>query len=114
MSKEINEIINNLCEKLGTSAQYLIPELARKNIAEDVFQIIVSVIAFAVLGYVTPKVWRYDHSPEDQWDERFWIIIPVILWFGFFVVFTTATYDLVGWLASPTAKAITQLTGMLK
>ena len=36
MSSEINMIIDNLCQKLGTSATFLIPELAKRAIAENI------------------------------------------------------------------------------
>lgn len=48
MSEEVNKIIDNLCEKLGTSARLLIPELARMHIAEAVVTIVISVAVLAI------------------------------------------------------------------
>ena len=42
MSEEVTKIINALCEKLGVGATYLIPELAKKNIAQDVVSIVIA------------------------------------------------------------------------
>lgn len=34
--ENINEIIDNLCNKLGTTAEYLIPEYAKMRIADGI------------------------------------------------------------------------------
>lgn len=114
MSKEVNAIIENLCSKLGTSARYLIPELAKKNIAEDIACIIMSLLVGLVLFKVAPKVWQYDREHSDSYDGTFWIIVPLIVGGITLLTFVVSVNDLVGWAASPTAKAVELITNMLK
>lgn len=90
MSKEINEIINNLCDKLGTSAKFLIPEMAKLNIAQDVFMVIFTAIMLAICAVMTVKAWKYDHSDgrdlhgkqvtEDLLNEL-WRELPLKRWY---------------------------------
>ena len=42
MSEEVTKIIDALCDKLGVAATYLIPELAKKSIAQDVVSIVIA------------------------------------------------------------------------
>lgn len=116
MSKEINAVINNLCDKLGTSAKFLIPELTRMHIVQEIFMSVVSVILFCVCVYFARKAWAYDHRDgNSMWkNDSSWIILPMIVGFVSFVWLTTSVYSLVGWLASPTAMAIKEIVGMVK
>lgn len=102
MGNEISEVINILCEKLGTTGQYLVPELAKINIAECIIWGIISLITVIVSIYFLPKVWKYDNNKEYS----FWIIIPIMLIIVFSLVFMIALTDAVGWIISPTAKTI--------
>lgn len=45
---QVNDIINNLCDKLGTTVEYLAPEYAKMKIADAQASILVAVIIFAV------------------------------------------------------------------
>lgn len=116
MSKEINAVINNLCDKLGTSAKFLIPELARMHIVQEIFSSVVSAILFCVCVYFARKAWVYDHRDDNSmWEnDSCWIILPMMVGFMSFAWLTTSVYNLVGWLASPTAMAIKEIVGMVK
>ena len=115
MSSEINMIIDNLCQKLGTSATFLIPELAKRAIAENIVCLLCS--ALFGCGVLVAMRMIYQHGQkegEDMYDMGILFIFPSIalmLDFGFFGVFAT---DLAGWIASPTAKAIGQIASMIK
>ena len=52
MSKEVTEIINTLCEKLGVAASVLVPEMARYNIARLAFLTVVLTILAVVMAVV--------------------------------------------------------------
>lgn len=114
MSKEINEIINNLCEKLGTSAKYLIPEMAKLNIAQDVFMIVFTAIMLAFCVVMTVKAWKYDHRDEHDFEDSCFTLIPAGIGVLMFVIFFVRLYNLIGWLASPTAMAIKEIARMVK
>lgn len=115
MSKEMNEIINNLCEKLGTSAKFLIPEMAKLNIAQGVFMVIFTAIMLAICAVMTVKAWKYDHRDgQDFFDDSFFTLLPVGIGTLMFVIFSVSLYNLVGWLSSPTAMAIKEIVRTLK
>lgn len=115
MSKEVNEIINNLCEKLGTSAKFLIPEMARMNIAQSVFMVIFTAIMLALCAVMTVKAWKYDHRDgQDFFDDSYFTLLPVGIGMIMFVIFSVSLYNLIGWLSSPTAMAINEIVRTLK
>ncbi len=116
MSKEINAVIDNLCSKLGTSAKFLIPELARMHIAQGIFSSVVSAVIFIICIYFARKAWAYDHKDgNSMWqNDSYWILLPMAIGIGSFIWLSTAVYDLIGWLSSPTAMAIKEIARMVK
>ena len=116
MSKEMNEIVNNLCEKLGTSAKFLIPEMARMYIAQGIFLSVVSAVIFIICIYFARKAWAYDHRDNNSmWEnDSCWIILPMVIGLCSFIWLSTAVYYLIGWLSSPTAMAIKEIARMVK
>ena len=57
-STEINSIIDNLCDKLGTTANKLIPEMAGYQIAKDSIWLVISLIFIGVCIGLTIKLQR--------------------------------------------------------
>lgn len=117
MSEEVTKIINALCEKLGVGATYLIPELAKKSIAQDVVSIVICVIALTVITMFVQWIVKKnidDDGGVDGENVFFLCIFPVVLGLLVFGVFWSTLGDLAGWLASPTAMAIEKITGMIK
>ena len=114
MSEEVNAIINNLCDKLGTSAKLLIPELARMRIMENAVMLIIGLAVLAVGVYFLPKAWAYDHREEDYLDDSVWFLLPTSIVFIGFLWSVNLLYELVGWLASPTAKAVFEIVHLVK
>lgn len=111
MSEEVNKIIDNLCEKLGTSAKLLIPELAKMHIAEAVVTIVISMAVLAICAYV---VWRTWQKCEDLECAMILVILPFIVAMIAIGTFAITAVDLAGWIASPTAKATQEIIGMLR
>lgn len=115
MSEEVNAIIDNLCEKLGTSAKFLIPELARLRITESAICLFLALIVLAVGLITLPKAWRYDHREDkDKYDDSFFVSIPAFLIFAGTIEVTAHSVSLAGWITSPTAKAVLEIVSMLK
>ena len=112
MSEEINKVIDKLCEKLGTSAQFLIPELAKLRIVNSAVTVLIGLFITIVGVYFLPKAWQYDH--REDWSDTFWVVVPGSITFVGFVLLTTGIYDLAGWIASPTASAVLEIVSMLK
>ena len=104
MSEEINAVIDNLCEKLGTTAQCLIPEMAKMGIAEAIVGIIFSVIILAVLIRLFPKTLKRDDKECSSWS----IVLAVVM-VADVIILWCSVFDLVGWITSPTAKAVKEI-----
>ena len=104
MSEEINSVIDKLCEKLGTTAQCLIPEMAKLGIAEAIVGIIFSALILMVMIHLFPKSLKRDDREYSVWSVILTVIIVadvVMLW--------CSVLDLAGWITSPTAKAIKEI-----
>lgn len=115
MSQEINAIIDSLCQKLGTSATYLIPELAKKEIAETAVGLVFAVLAGMILVYLMKRMAkRMEEEQIDMEDGFFFFIFPGFALLIDFVVIMVFAGNLAGWIASPTAKAIEKIAEMIK
>ena len=113
MSNEINVIIEKLCEKLGTSAQFLIPELAKLNIAINIYTIIACIIAAVVLAAL--GMWGVKNR-KDEFDTTHEIIaiVAFVCCVIAVVLVIVAGCDLIGWFVSPEAMAFKQIIDTLK
>lgn len=57
-SSDVNSIINNLCDKLGTTASKLIPEMAGYQIAKHSIWLVISLIFIGVaVGFTIRLLW---------------------------------------------------------
>ena len=57
-SSDVNSIINNLCDKLGTTASKLIPEMASYQIAKQSILLVISLIFIGVaIGFTIKLLW---------------------------------------------------------
>ena len=101
---KIAEVIDGLCEKLGTTAQYLIPELAKAYIGSEIYNVIIWGIATLVCGILA--VVFYKKHTDDDYDSAYMILS--ITFFGIavvgFIILAICGEDLVAWIVSPTAK----------
>lgn len=120
MSKEVTEIINTLCEKLGVAANILVPEMAKYNIARMAFLTVAYGILAVVLTVIVVRLVKYFLTSEDiDEDEKPIAILLVSLIPGLVLtVLIVCTIDnatdLIGWIASPTASAVMKITSMIK
>lgn len=65
-SDDINSIINNICEKLGTTANKLIPEMAGYNIAKSSIWLIISSIMLIATFFLVLKIRRMYKTDGDK------------------------------------------------
>lgn len=115
MSNEVNAIIDNLCQKLGTSATYLIPELAKKEIAETAVGLIFAVLFGMILVYLMKRIAkRMEEEQIDIEDGFFFFIFPGFALLIDSVVIAVFAGNLAGWIVSPTTKAIEKIAEMIK
>lgn len=120
MSSEVTEIINTLCEKLGVAADILVPEMARYNIARLTFQTVVETVLAVVMAVVVVRLAKWSLSNEDaDWDGKVVSVFLTCLVPGVVMVFLTCSAiaratDLIGWVVSPTASAVREITSLIK
>lgn len=120
MSKEVEQIINTLCEKLGVAANILVPELAKYNIARLAFLTAVQTILAVVMVVVVVKLVKWSFGNEDaDFEDKALSVFLTCLIPGLVMVFLTgcviaSATDLIGWIASPTASAVKEITSMIK
>ena len=115
MSKEINEIINNLCEKLGTSAQLLIPELAKLKTTGALYMTIICFILTCVSVWLVVKSIKA--AKEDAKEDYDYEVLPWVCTVGLLICvagFIKFSWELAEWLASPTGKAVLEIMEMLR
>ena len=61
-STDINNVINNLCDKLGTTVNNLIPEMAGYQIAKSSIWLVISLIFIGVCVGLTIKIVRMNKA----------------------------------------------------
>ncbi len=115
MGSEINDVVNNLCEKLGTSLDRLIPELAKLEITEWFMIFIISVAIFSAGMYFLPKAWKYDNEDENEFlCDRATTVIPFLMIAISLTIGACSLVSLSGWLASPTAKSVLKIVSEIE
>lgn len=108
MMDKITEIIGSLCERLGTTAQYLIPEMAKMNIANSKFWTIAWIGVLIVAVIILP--FSYKAKKENDGDTfAILLVINVLAILAVLFCGLCCASDLVKWTASPTAMAISTL-----
>lgn len=120
------EIIDQISSKLGVAAEYIIPELARMQIAQRIVGIVANLSVLVIAWLVITKAVKYiiqlaendrlDYSEKDDMEILCTILILIVIVIG--MVMAVALFngisELSGWLASPTAKSIEYVMGALK
>lgn len=110
------KIVDQIAEKLGVAAEYIIPELARMQIVQTAMVLVLSIVFSVALAITIKKVQA--NKPEDKYDIDF--AGTAITMFAVFalvislVVIASSACELSGWLASPTAKSIEYVMRALK
>ena len=111
---KIAEVIDGLCEKLGTTAQYLIPELAKAYIASGIYNVIAWGLTTLVSG-ILAVVFCKKHA-DDEYDVAYMILAVTFFLVAVvgFIIFAMCGEDLVAWIASPTAKTFKIIMDKIK
>lgn len=113
MNNEINAVIDNLCSKLGTTAEMLIPEVAKMSLITDVFLLIGAILAVVPIWLGWKKARNYDKANREEWHKTYAsVIVGVIAAFDL-VLIVGSIHDIVCWIVSPTGKAIMAMLNMI-
>lgn len=117
MNDQVNAIIDNLCEKFGTTVQYLVPELARYEIARGIADLFFDLIIFTCGVLIFRKIQSYLaelKETEDVGEEYMLYCIPALFWMYALISFHCSVIDLAGWISSPMAATVKMILGMMR
>lgn len=106
---KVTEIIGSLCEKLGTTAQYLIPEMAKMHVADSTFWMIAWIVIFIVALIILPFAYKAKQENYDSDTFAILFVLNVLVILVVLVCGLCCASDLIKWTASPTAMAISTL-----
>ena len=109
MGNEVNEVINNICAKLGYAATEITPEFAKYSIVQNAFGMALCVVfglLFAVMGLKACKSFKALDEHDREWDSFPQIMGMILGAVGLLIVtviFFCDGADLVGWIVAPKA-----------
>lgn len=112
MGNEVNEVINNICEKLGYAASEITPEMAKYMIAKDIFGVLACIAIDAIyiyMAYTSFKSFRSMSDLDKMWNSElqvFSMVLAGIVCVIATIVFLITGADLVGWITSPRASMV--------
>ena len=116
---DINTVVDNLCEKLGTAKEMLVPELAKmcsmRYLCNSVFCIVVLIALIVILcryRKIIENRRNYDFDTEQ--NAEIGAFVCSIATIGFFIGLWYNAYECIQWLAAPTAKAFEYILTLLK
>lgn len=120
MGNEVNNVINNICNKLGYAATEVTPEMAKYMIARDAFICIMATLICAIGVLVAVKMIKkiQKDKAEDPWSdnllEGFVCGVCGLLVIIAAVTLLDAGENLVGWVVSPKASMVEYISRLIK
>lgn len=104
MGVDVNEVINNICERLGILASELVPEMGRMKIAEFECAIIITfiILIIAVVVFAIGMKKNKEGWVDDTADAM--MVISGFAIAGGIIALLIVVPNFVGWMVSPTAK----------
>ena len=121
MAEEINQVIDNLCEKLGTTATALAPEMARYMVAKNITSIVVTTILYIIMllifRYILKRLDIKDDGLDEDEVKSSVLLLELITGLVFTAIYICNLVEkivgTVGWIASPQAALIKEITSMV-
>lgn len=118
-ANEVNEIINNICEKVGigiNSAKDFVPIFAKYKAINDAFVCVGFLIVTVIFVIVATKLMKGYKMAED-WDKDGWIFGIAVSSFVSLVCGLISLFNLfyaIEWLIVPEAMTIQYILDMIK
>ena len=125
----VNSVINNIAEKLGITVDYVVPALARYNIAECLIYFIAAIITF-ILCFLITKATKMildiieksykDEKMSDYYynNNKSLIIIMGSVLFGIALIAGLiclfCSLDIIKWIMAPEGATIAYILQSLK
>ena len=110
------EIINDIASRLGVAAEYIIPEIERLKIVQNVFWVVLSLfILMIAVRFLKTK--RSKEAFNINNDDSVAVILTFLAFIAVpfdLIILIGSLYDLVGWIVSPTTKTRVYVIGLIK
>ena len=113
--ENINEIIDNICNKLGTTAEFIAPEYARMHVASSITAIVISIVGIIAYFMILRKLFslKDEHRYFNEIYEMFLYVGGVIAFAAFLLILLKAI-TLTEALASPYGYFFQKVIGMIR
>lgn len=106
---EINNVIDNLCQRFGTVQEELIPELARMNIVKSCVIVLATILLLTICIFVLKKCANFLKETTDADEIAMCMFLGgltlLLASWGVWELFSN-TADIIQWMIAPTAKTI--------
>lgn len=115
---EVDNIIDKLCEKLGTAKEMLVPELSRmcsiRYLCNSVFCVIAFIAVTMILCHCMKIVKNHeDYDFDTVSNAEIGEFLSIIALVGFFIGLWYNVYESIQWFVAPTAKTIEYILKLL-
>ena len=105
--ENVNEIIDNICNKLGTTAEFIAPEYARMHAASSITAIVISIVAIVAYFMILRKLFVLR-------DDEMVLYIGGAIALGAFLLIVFNAITLAEALASPYGYFFQKVIGMIR
>lgn len=116
MNNEVNEVINNICEKLGTTIEKIVPEFSKYMFVSSLKDFIIGIVLLTFTAIIFRSLFKWfksrinkykEETDRDDWyDESFVFAFclgccPLLITTIAGLVFTISGLQFLDWLISP-------------
>ena len=118
-ANEVNEIINNICEKVGigfNNAKEFVPVFAKYKAINDAFVCVGFLIVTVIFAIVVSKLIK-GYKAAESWDKDGWISGIVVFSFLSLICGLVSLFNLfyaIEWLIVPEAMVVQYILDMIK
>ena len=111
IGEQVNEVIDNLCQKIGSTQQMLVPEMARLCIARSWVDAVFCGVLF-LLCSIGLVVSIKSYKKDSDWLVG--IVLFSIFAIVFFCLLWASVSNAIQWQAAPTAKAVEYILELVR
>ena len=111
IGEQVNEVIDNLCQRIGSTQQMLVPEMARLCIARSWVDAVFCGVLF-LFGFIGLAVSIKSYKKDSDW--LIGIILFSIVAILFFCLLWASVSNAIQWQAAPTAKAVEYILELVR
>ena len=118
IGEQVNEVIDNLCQKIGSTQEMLVPEMARLIIARSCVNVAFCALMCIVCILIIVKWARAMKNEKCGWEEQeTWSMFAIFSGIALFICFGFLWFNVseaVQWQAAPTAKAVEYILELIR